>query len=63
LSPGETKTGICNNETITGDVHDYYKLNPALEPANVAEGVKFILSLSYDVNVSELTMRCIGARV
>jgi NADP+-dependent farnesol dehydrogenase len=62
LSPGETKTEICNS-TTTGTSDDYYKLNPALDAENVAEGVHFILSLPYTVQVSELTMRCVGARV
>lgn len=63
LSPGETRTDICGNATISGTTEDYYKMNPALDVENIATGVLFILSLPYNVNVSELTMRCVGARV
>lgn len=63
LSPGETRTDICNNSSISGTADDYYKKNPALDAENVAAGVLFILSLPYTVQVSELTMRCVGARV
>lgn len=63
LSPGETRTDICDNETISGTASDYYKLNPSLDASEVAAGVVFILSLPYNVQVSELTMRCVGARV
>lgn len=63
LSPGETRTEICDNSTISGTTDEYYEKNPALDPENVAAGVSFVLSLPYSVQVSELTMRCVGGRV
>lgn len=62
LSPGETRTQICDS-TVTGSADDYYAKNPALDPEEVAAGVVFILSLPYKVQVSQLTMRSVNARV
>jgi len=60
LSPGETRTSICES---AGSADNYYSINPTLDVENVAAAVVFILSLPYNVQVSELTMRCVGARV
>jgi NADP-dependent 3-hydroxy acid dehydrogenase YdfG len=62
LSPGETRTQICDS-TVAGSTDDYYAKNPALDPEEVAAGVVFILSLPYNVHVTQLTMRSVNARV
>lgn len=62
LSPGETRTQICDS-SVTGTADDYYAKNPALDPEHIAAGVIFILSLPYSVEVPQLTMRSVGGRV
>jgi NADP-dependent 3-hydroxy acid dehydrogenase YdfG len=37
----------------SGASDDYYKVNPTLDPENIAAGVLFMLSLPYKVQVKE----------
>ena len=63
LSPGEVRTDMVSVAGYKGSAEDYYDANTPLDPENIAEGVKFMLSLPYTVQVTELTMRPVGEKV
>lgn len=55
LSPGVVDTNIYKSSGF--DMENFQKPSNALEPENIAEGVVFVLSTPYKVNVSEITIR------
>lgn len=62
LSPGEVRTDLLLPAGYQGSLEDYYEANPPLLPENIAAGAIFMLSLPYNVQVNELTMRPVGEK-
>jgi len=63
LSPGYVDTDIL---VVSGYVSEEMKKEmkiPALRPEDVSETVMFLLSTPYTVNITELTIRPVGARM
>jgi NADP-dependent 3-hydroxy acid dehydrogenase YdfG len=50
---GEVRTEMVEAAGYSGASDDYYKVNPTLDPENIAAGVLFMLSLPYKVQVKE----------
>lgn len=63
LSPGEVKTDMVEVSGYKGSVEEYFKSVPSLLPEDISEGVVYILSTPFRVNVTELTIRPTGERV
>jgi hypothetical protein len=50
---GEVRTEMVEAAGYSGASDDYYKVNPTLDPENIAAGILFMLSLPYKVQVKE----------
>ena len=62
LSPGEVKTEMVEASGFQGSTEEYFNSVPVLLPEDIAEGVIYILSTPFRVNVTELTIRPTGER-
>lgn len=62
LSPGEVKTDMIEASGFQGSADAYFKSVPVLLPEDIADGIVYILSTPFRVNVTELTIRPTGER-
>ncbi|XP_070505466.1 farnesol dehydrogenase-like [Chironomus tepperi] len=59
VSPGIVRTNI-GHASGRKDADTFYDTRPCLEPENISEGVIYMLSTPYNVNVTQLTIKPVG---
>jgi NADP-dependent 3-hydroxy acid dehydrogenase YdfG len=57
------KTNILKNSNTPGEITAFPECPVLLEPEDLANGILYVLSTPYTVNITELTIRAIGDRI
>lgn len=61
VSPGIVRTNI-GHAAGRKDADTFYDTRPCLEPENISEGVIYMLSTPFNVNVTQITIKPVGER-
>lgn len=62
ISPGEVKTEMVEASGYQGSVEEYFKSVPILLPEDIADGVVYVLSTPFRVNITEIIIRPTGEK-